>query len=110
MVLPQANVTDAAHSCARNYRTPDKVSGTERDGAMPRGASSSETNCRLSLKIPSFVVISISPAQFREQDGEMEVDTNLGLWKLNLDLVLEKEASRGVELSLSVPITFPVFQ
>ena len=34
--------------------------------------------------------------------------TNLGLWKLAMDLVLEEEASLGVAQSLSVLITFPV--
>ena len=40
--------------------------------------------------------------------GETEIATNLGLRKLDLDLVSEKEASLSVVLSLSVPITFPV--
>ena len=62
------NVTDVAHSCACIYRTPGKVSGTERDGAKTRGASTSETNSRLSLQSPSFVVNFVSPAQFRDQD------------------------------------------
>ena len=34
--------------------------------------------------------------------------TNVGIWKLALDLVLEEEDSIGVARSLSVPITFPV--
>ena len=67
-VLLQTNVTDAARSCACIYRTPGKVSMTERDGATPRDASSSETNSRLSLQSPSFVVTSVSPTQFRDQD------------------------------------------
>ena len=40
----------------------------ERDGTTPRDASSSETKSRLSLQSPSFVVTSVSPAQFRDQD------------------------------------------
>ena len=40
--------------------------------------------------------------------GETEVATNVGLRKLDLDLVSEEGASLGVALSLSVPITFPV--
>ena len=38
--------------------------------------------------------------------GETEVTTRLGLWKLNLELVSEEEASLDVALSFSVPITF----
>ena len=41
---------------------------------------------------------------------ETEVNTKLGLCKLNIDLVSEVEASLGVALSLSVPIMFPVVQ
>ena len=40
--------------------------------------------------------------------GETYVATNVGLWKIALDLVSEEEASLGVMRSLSVPITFPV--
>ena len=67
-VLLQANVTDTARSCTCIYRTPGKLNGTERDGATPRDPSSSETNSRFSLQIPSLVVTSVSPAQFRYQD------------------------------------------
>ena len=67
-VLPQANVVDAARSCARTYRTPGKVSRTKRDGSTPRDASSSETSSRVSFQSPSCVVTSVSPAQFREQN------------------------------------------
>ena len=67
-VPPQANLTDAARSCACIYRTPGKANGTERDGATPREASSSEMNSRLSLQSISFLVTSVSPAQFRDQD------------------------------------------
>ena len=67
MVLLQANVTDAAHSCVRIYRTTGKVIWTEMDNAMPRDASSSETRSRLSFQMPSFVATSVSPAQFRDQ-------------------------------------------
>ena len=42
--------------------------------------------------------------------GKMEIPTNVGLWKLNIDLVLEEEASLGLALPLSVPITFPVIR
>ena len=66
-VLPQENVTDAARSYARIYRTPGKLSGAERDGATPRDASSSETNSRFIFQIPGFLVTSVSPAQFRDQ-------------------------------------------
>ena len=40
--------------------------------------------------------------------GETDMATNVGLWRLAIDLVLEEEASLGAERSLSVPITFPV--
>ena len=40
--------------------------------------------------------------------GEMDIATNFGLQKLNLDLFSEEEVSFGVALSLSVPINFPV--
>ena len=40
--------------------------------------------------------------------GETDVATNVGLWQLALDLVLEQEVSLGVVQSLSVLITFPV--
>ena len=40
--------------------------------------------------------------------GETEISTKFGFRKLDLDLVSEEEASLGVALSLSVPITFPV--
>ena len=40
-VLLQAKVIDAVRSCVRIYRTPGKVSGTERDGATSMDASSS---------------------------------------------------------------------
>ena len=39
---------------------------------------------------------------------ETDVATNVGIWQLALDLVLEEEASLGVARSLSVPTTFPV--
>ena len=45
---------------------------------------------------------------FPIRGGETDVATNVGLWKLALDLVFEEEASLGVSWSLSVPITFPV--
>ena len=41
-------------------------------------------------------------------DGETGVATNVGLWKLALDLVSEEEAPLGVARSLSVQIMFPV--
>ena len=40
--------------------------------------------------------------------GETDVATNVELWQLALDLVLEEESSLGMARSLSVPITFPV--
>ena len=40
----------------------------ERDSAMPRDASSYEKNSRLSLQSPSFLVTSVYPEQFRDQD------------------------------------------
>ena len=40
--------------------------------------------------------------------GETDVATNVGLWKLVLDLVSEEEAYLGLVRSLSVLITFPV--
>ena len=49
MVLPWANITEAACSCARIYWNPGKISDMERDGATPRDSSSSKTNFRLSL-------------------------------------------------------------
>ena len=67
MILSQANVTDAARSCAHIYQTPGMVSGTERDGATPRDASSSKKNSRLSLQRPSLVVTSVSTAHLRYQ-------------------------------------------
>ena len=59
---------DAARSCAHICRTPGKVIGTERDSDTPRDASSSKMNSRLSLQSPSFVVTSVSPEFFRDQD------------------------------------------
>ena len=49
-VLLQANVTDAARPCARNFRTTGNVIGTERDRATPRDASSFETRSRASCQ------------------------------------------------------------
>ena len=66
--LLQTNVTDSARSCARIYRTPGKLSGTERDATTPRDASFSKTNSILSLQIPSVVVTFVSPSQFKDQD------------------------------------------
>ena len=57
-----------ARSYARIGRAPGKVSGTERDGATPRDASSSEMNSILSLQSPSFVVTSVFTAKFRDKD------------------------------------------
>ena len=67
-VLPQENVTDAARPCTHIYRTTGKVIRTERDSATPRDASSSERRSRSSFLSPKFVAISVSPAQFRDQD------------------------------------------
>ena len=41
---------------------------------------------------------------------ETDVATDVGLWKLALDIVSEEEASLGVARSLSVPNTSPVVQ
>ena len=68
-VLPQANVTDAAHDCARIYRTTGKVIGTEKDSATPKDASSYKTRSRLSFQSPSFVATSVFPEKFRDQDS-----------------------------------------
>ena len=68
MFLPQANVKYATCSCTRIHQTPGKISGMERYGATPRDTSSSKTNSRLSFQSPSFVVTSVSPAQFRYED------------------------------------------
>ena len=38
--------------------------------------------------------------------GETEVTTNLGLYRLNMDFVLQEEASLDVAPPLSVPLTF----
>ena len=54
----------------------------------------------LGLKISLFPILV----------GYMDVATNVGLPKLALDLVLEKEASLGVAQSLFVPITLSVVQ
>ena len=61
-VLLQSNVTDAVRNCARIYRTPEKVSGTERYGATPRDLYSSEKNSIFSFQIPSFIVTSVPSA------------------------------------------------
>ena len=42
--------------------------------------------------------------------GGTDMATNVGLWQLALDLVLEEEVSLGVARSLSVLITFRVGQ
>ena len=59
---------DATCPCTRIYRTTGKVTGTERDSATPRDASSSETRSRSSFQSPTLVAISFYPAQFRDQD------------------------------------------
>ena len=66
--LPQANVTDAARLCAHIFRTTGNISGTERDHATPRDASSSETRSRASCQSRTFVATSVSPTQIGNQD------------------------------------------
>ena len=67
-VLPKADVTDVAHSCARIFRTSGKVNRTERDGATPRDVNSAKTKSRLISQIPSFNSTSVSPARIRNQE------------------------------------------
>ena len=67
-VILQANVTDAARPCAHIFRTTGKVFGTKRDSTTPRDASSSKTRSRSIFQSPTFVAISVYPAQFRDQD------------------------------------------
>ena len=67
-VLPQTNVTDAAHPCARIFRTTGNVIGTERDRVTPRDASSSETRSRAIFQKSTFVATSISPTRIGNQD------------------------------------------
>ena len=40
--------------------------------------------------------------------AETNVATNVGIWKIALDLVSEEEVSLGMAQSVFVPITFPV--
>ena len=47
-------------------------------------------------------------AWFMNYNGETEIATNVGLWKIDLDLISEEEMSLGVALSLSVPSTCPL--
>ena len=68
MVLPHANVTDAARPCAYIYHNTGKVIGTERDSATPREASSSDTRSISIFENPKFVAISFSAETFRDQD------------------------------------------
>ena len=58
------------------------------------------------LAILGWIGLKISWLPIRV--GEMDVATNVGIWQLNLDLVLEEEAPLVVARSLSVPIMFPV--
>ena len=53
-------------------------------------------------------LLGLKISWFPIRAGETDVATNVGLWKLALDLFLEEEASLGVAQSLSVPITFLV--
>ena len=63
-MLPKANVTDAALSCTRIFRTLGKINHTERDGATPRNFNSAKTNSRLSSQSPIFNSTYVSPARF----------------------------------------------
>ena len=47
-VLPKANSTDTARSCARISWTRGKVNRTEREFSTPRNVKSAKTNSRLS--------------------------------------------------------------
>ena len=66
------------------------------------------------LRIPDPLsvlgLLGLKISWFPIRVGETDVATNVGIWQLTLDLVLEEEASLGVAQSLSVPITFPVVQ
>ena len=64
-----------------------------------------------SAVLPLFAIlgrIGLKTSWFPIHVGETDVATNVGIWKLTLDLVFEEEASLVVARSLSVPITFPV--
>ena len=67
-VLPKANVTDGARSCARIFRTAGKANRTERDGTTPRDVNSAEKNSRLISQSPSFNSIYVSPVRFGDQE------------------------------------------
>ena len=67
-VLPQANVTDVAHPCARIFFTTGNVIGAEKDHATPRDASYSETRSRASYQSPTFVVTSVYPTWIGNKD------------------------------------------
>ena len=61
--------------------------------------------------LPLFAILGwlgLKISWFPIRVGETEVATNVGHWKLDLDLVSEEEVSLGVAWSLSVPMTFPV--
>ena len=67
-LLPKANVTDAALSCAHILRTPGNINRTERSGATPRGVNSAKTNSVLSSQSPSFNSTNVSPSRFDNQE------------------------------------------
>ena len=67
-VLLKERVTDVAHSDARIFRTPMKVSRMGRGGSTPRGVNTSKATASLTLKIPSLIGTSNSPTQNGTQD------------------------------------------
>ena len=64
------------------------------------------------LGVPALIAVlgllGLKIYRFPIRVGGTDVATNVELWQLALDLVLEEEASLGVARSLSVPITFAV--
>ena len=68
-------------------------------------ASNGSTLLSLSTILPGCLGLTISWSL--NCAGETEVTTKLGPCKLNMEFVLEEEASLGVAPSLSVPLTFP---
>ena len=67
-VLPKPSITDAARSSARIFRTPRKVSRTDRDGSTQQDVNSAEANARLNPPSPSPNPNSISPARTETQE------------------------------------------
>ena len=61
--------------------------------------------------LPLFAILGwlgLKTSWFPICAGETDVVTNVGLWKLALDLISEEEAPLGVARSLFVPIMFSV--